>query len=144
MTHYMIEATRVWVGLAIDPKHILAVRDRILADRGWLMLLALVEEEGQKGSPELLIAGGGLGWGGLDDYKYVSDVMKQELTDRERITLTRFLMIRETEEWLDKLVEGVLVENGQPVELRDVQFGNVEVYRALIFHAQPAEVAARA
>jgi hypothetical protein len=126
----------------IDPKHLLALRDRIIADRGWLMLLALSEREGWKGRPELLIAGGGLGWGGLDDYKYVADVMKQELSRDEILTLTTFVLIRETNEWLQKLVERVRVENGEPVELRDVEFGDVEVRRAFIFHAQPAEVGA--
>jgi len=128
----------------IDPKHLLALRDRLITDRGSLMLLALAEREGWQGRPELLIAGGGLGSRLLDDSKYVADVMKQELTMDEILTLTTFVLVREENEWLHQLVERVRVENGDPVELRDVELGDVPVRRALIFHAQPAEVAARA
>jgi hypothetical protein len=126
----------------IEPKHIFAVRDRILGDRGWLMLLALSEKETSPGSWDLLIAGGGLGWGGLDDYKYIADVVKQELTQSEFFGLNAVVLIRDTNEWLQRLVERVHVDNGHPVEVRDEQFGDVDVRRALIFHAQPAEVGA--
>jgi hypothetical protein len=126
----------------IDPKHILALRDRIIADRGWLMLLALSEREGWTGRPELLIAGGGLGARGLDDYKYVAEVMKQELTTDEILTLTTYVLIREENEWLHKLVERVHVADGEPIELQNVELGEVQVRRALIFHAEPAPVGA--
>jgi hypothetical protein len=127
----------------IDPNHIYAIRDRILADRGWLMLLALSEKETSPGSWDLLIAGGGLS-SRLEDYQYVAELMKQELTNSEIFGLNAVVLIRDTNEWLQKLVERVHVGNGHPVEVRDVEFGEVSVRRALIFHAQPAEVAARA
>lgn len=126
----------------IDPKHVLALRDRLIRERGWLSFLAVAEREDMPGWWDLLIAGGGLPQGGLDNWKYVSDLLDQEFTAEELRKLTHFALLREENDWLQKLVDEVRVEGDEPVEVRDVEWGTVPVRRALIFHAQPAEVGA--
>lgn len=126
----------------IDPKHVFALRDRLIRDRGSLMFLALAEREGLTGTWDLLIAGGGFPEGGLDDWKYVGDVLDGVFTRSELLRLNQFTLIREGNDWLQKLVDEVHVEGDEPLEVRDVEWGTVPVRRALIFHAQPAEVGA--
>jgi hypothetical protein len=126
----------------IDSKHVLALRDRLIQDRGSLMFLALAEREDLTGTWDLLIAGGGFPDGGLDDWKYVADVLDQVFTRSELLSLNYFTLIREENDWLQQLVDETRVDGDKPVEVQNVEWGTMPVRRALIFHAQPAEVGA--
>ncbi len=126
----------------IDPNHILNVRRRLIADRGRLSFLALFEREDDPGRWDLLIAGGGLRSDTLADYEYVGRVLREELTRDELLKLTKFVLLSEDYEPVQKLVERVQVDGDQPVELEDFRFYEFLIRRALIFHAQPAEVGA--
>lgn len=126
----------------IDPKHIQNVRRRIIADRGYLTFLALLEREESRGLWDLLIAGGGLRSDTLDDYQYVFGVLKEELTHDELIQLSKFVLLPDDYEPAQKLARKVHVENGGPVELEDFRFYEFFIRRGLIFHAEPLEVGA--
>lgn len=126
----------------IDPTHIFALRDRLIRERGWLTFLALAEREELAGRWDLLIAGGGLPAGGLDDWQYVADLLDQVFTRDELLSLNYFALIGEGNEWLERLLDKMHVEGDQPLEVQNVEWGTMPVRRALIFHAQPAEVGA--
>lgn len=128
----------------IDPKHLQNVRRRILADRGRLEFLALFERDEEPGRWDLLIAGADLRSDTLADYKYVGQVLMEELTGDEMIQLVKFVLLPDDYEPVQKLLRRVQVDNGEPVELENFRFYEFLIRRALIFHAQPAEVAARA
>jgi hypothetical protein len=126
----------------IDPNHILNVRRRLIADRGRLSFLALFEREDDPGRWDLLIAGGGLRADTLADYEYVGRVLRQELTRDELLKLTKFVLLSEDYEPVQKLVERIQVDGDRLVELENFRFYEFLIRRALIFHAQPAEVGA--
>ena len=126
----------------IDPKHIQNVRRRIIADRGYLLFLALFERDEDPGWWDLLIAGGGLRSDTLTDYEYVGRLLQEELTRDERIQLAKFVLLSDDYEPVQKLLRRVQVDNGEPVELENFRFYEFLIRRALIFHAQPAEVGA--
>jgi len=126
----------------IDPKHIQNVRRRLIADRGYLIFLALFEREENPGRWDLLISGGGLRADTLADYEYVARVLKAELTTEEMLQLSKFVLLREDYEPAQKLARKVQVDDGEPVELEDFRFYEFFIRRALIFQLVPAEVGA--
>lgn len=126
----------------IDPKHLQNVRRRILADRGRLEFLALFERDEEPGRWDLLIAGADLRSDTLADYKYVGQILMEELTGDEMIQLVKFVLLPDDYEPVQKLLRRVQVDNGEPVELENFRFYEFLIRRALIFHAQPAEVGA--
>jgi hypothetical protein len=126
----------------IDPKHIQNVRRRLIADRGYLIFLALVEREDNPGWWDLLISGGGLRSDTLEDYRYVGRVLQEELTQDEMLKLTHFVLLREDYEPAQKLARKLHVDGGEPVELEDFRFYEFFIRRALIFQAVPLEVGA--
>jgi hypothetical protein len=126
----------------IKPKHIQNVRARLVADRGYLIFLALFERDEAPGRWDLLISGGGLRSDTLADYEYVGRVLQNELTLDEMLELTKFVLLREDYEPIQKLLRRVHVDGGEPVELENFRFYEFLIRRALIFHAEPAEVGA--
>ena len=126
----------------IDPKHIQNVRRRLIADRGYLIFLALLEREENPGRWDLLIAGGGLRSDTLADYEYVARVLKAELTTEEMLQLSKFVLLRDDYEPAQKLARKVQVDDGNPVELEDFRFYEFFIRRGLIFQAVPLEVGA--
>lgn len=126
----------------IDPKHILNVRRRLIADRGYLIFLALFERDEEPGWWDLLIVGGGLRSDTLADYEYVFRILKEELTQDELVRLTKFVLLRDDYEPVQKLAQKVQVDNGQPVELENFRFYEFLIRRALIFQLVPAAVGA--
>ncbi len=126
----------------IDPKHLQNVRRRILTDRGRLEFLALFERDEEPGRWDLLIAGADLRSDTLADYKYVGRVLMEELTSDEMVQLVKFVLLPDDYEPIQKLLRRVQVDNGEPVELENFRFYEFLIRRALIFHAQPAEVGA--
>jgi hypothetical protein len=126
----------------IDPKHLQNVRRRIIADRGGLAFLALFERDEDPGRWDLLIAGAGLRSDTLTDYEYVGRVLMDELTTDEMVQLVKFVLLPDDYEPVEKLLRRVQVDNGEPVELENFRFYEFLIRRALIFHAQPAEVGA--
>ena len=126
----------------IDPKHLQNVRRRIIADRGRLNFLALLERDEDPGRWDLLIAGAGLRSDTLADYEYVGRVLMDELTTSEMLELVKFVLLPEDYEPVQKILQRVHVEGDEVVELENVRFYEFLIRRALIFHAQPAEVGA--
>lgn len=126
----------------IDPKHIQNVRRRLVADRGYLTFLALFEREEDPGWWDLLIAGGGLRSDTLSDYEYVARVLRDELTREEMVQIAKAVLLPDDYEPIQKLLKRVGVVNGEPVELENFRFYEFLIRRALIFHAEPAEVGA--
>lgn len=128
----------------IEPRHIQNLRRRLIADRGYLLFLALFERDEAPGRWDLLISGGGLRPNTLADYEYVGRLLNNELTLEEMLELTKFVVLREDYEPIQKLLKRVQVENDEPVELENFRFYEFLIRRALIFHAAPAAVAAQA
>jgi len=128
----------------IEPKHIQNVRRRLIADRGYLIFLGLFERDDEPGWWDLLISGGGLRPNTLADYEYVGRLLNEELPLDEMLQLTKFVVLREDYEPIQKLLKRVQVEDGEPVELENFRFYEFLIRRALIFHAAPAAVAAQA
>ncbi|HYC88831.1 MAG TPA: hypothetical protein VEO54_06440 [Thermoanaerobaculia bacterium] len=126
----------------IEPKHIQNLRRRLIADRGYLLFLALFERDEAPGTWDLLISGGGLRSNTLADYEYVGRLLNETLTLDEMLELTKFVVLREDYEPIQKLLKRVHVEDDEPVELENFRFYEFLIRRALIFHAAPAEVGA--
>ena len=126
----------------IDPKHMQNVRRRLIADRGYLIFLALLERDDNPGRGDLLIAGGGLRSDTLADYEYVARVLREELTTDEMLKLSKFVLLRDDYEPAQKLAQKLHVDDGEPVELEDFRFYEFFIRRALIFQAVPLEVGA--
>jgi hypothetical protein len=126
----------------IDPKHLQNVRRRLIEDRGCLEFLALFERDEDPGRWDLLIAGGGLRSDTLADYEYVGRVLMDELTTNEMLELVKFVLLPEDYEPVHKILRRVRVEDDDVVELENFRFYEFLIRRALIFHAQPAEVGA--
>lgn len=126
----------------IDPKHIQNLRRRIIADRGYLVFLALFERDTDPGWWDLLIAGGGLRSDTLDDYRYVGRLLREELAREEMLRLTKFVLLPDDYEPAQKLAQKVQVDDGEPVELEDFRFYKFFIRRALIFQLVPAAVGA--
>jgi hypothetical protein len=126
----------------IDPKHIQNVRRRIIAERGYLIFIALFEREDNPGWWDLLIAGGGLRSDTLADYEYVGRLLREELPREELLRLSKFVLLPDDYEPAQKLARKVQVDDGEPVELEDFRFYQFFVRRALIFQLVPAAVGA--
>jgi hypothetical protein len=126
----------------IDPRHIQNVRRRIIADRGYLVFLALFERDDNPGWWDLLIAGGGLRSDTLADYEYVGRMLREELTRDELIKVSKFVLLPDDYEPAQKLARKVHVDGGEPVELEDFRFYEFFIRRGLIFQLVPAEVGA--
>jgi hypothetical protein len=126
----------------IDPKHIQNVRRRIIADRGYLIFLALFEREDNPGWWDLLIAGGGLRSDTLADYEYVGRILRDELPRNELIRLSKFVLLPDDYEPAQKLARKVQIDDGEPIELEDFRFYQFFIRRALIFQLVPAAVGA--
>jgi hypothetical protein len=126
----------------IDPKHIQNLRRRIIADRGYLIFLALFEREDFQGMWDLLIAGGGLRSDTLAEYEYVARIMREELTRDEMVQIIKFVLLPDDYEPAQKLARKVQVDDGEPVELEDFRFHQFLIRRALIFQLVPAAVGA--
>jgi hypothetical protein len=126
----------------IEPEHIQNVRRRLIADRGPLTFLALLERDEEPGWWDLLIAGGDLRSDTLADYEYVADVLRAELTREEMVRLAKVVLLPEDYEPIQKLLKRVRVEDGEPVELEYFRFHEFLIRHALIFQAAPAAVGA--
>jgi hypothetical protein len=123
----------------IEPKHMECMRDRLIADRGDLTLFALFQPEEANRAWDLVIAGGGLRPGDLDDYRYIAEVMEQCLTLSERLQLRMFTVISEDYDQVDRLLRKVNVNRGEPVELENFNFYQFLIRNAVIFHAHRSE-----
>ena len=126
----------------IDPKHIENLGRRIIADRGYLIFLALFELEDYPRMWDLLIAGGGLRSDTLADYEYIGRLMQEELTREERIHISKFVLLPDDYEPAQKLARTIHLDDGNPVELEDFRFYQFFVRRGLIFQLVPVEVGA--
>ncbi|HYI10113.1 MAG TPA: hypothetical protein VEK57_13720 [Thermoanaerobaculia bacterium] len=125
----------------IDFGHVKQMRDRLIRERGGLTLLALFEREDRRRIWDLIVAGGGLRDDSYDDYHVVGRAMQETFDPDEMMEVAKIVLLPADYDPVVELVNRVQV-NGEPVEVRNFEFFQFDIRRALIFHAEPVEVGA--
>lgn len=130
----------------IDPEHLFAARDRLIAERGSLTLLALFDREDSLGKWDLLVAGGGLRADSLDDYHQIGRILLESLTTEEMVSTEKMVILPADYPPVVEVVERAHeAGNGTKViELQDFDFYQFHIRRALVFHAEPVQVGVHA
>jgi hypothetical protein len=128
----------------IDPEHLFKVRDRLIAERGSLTLLALFDREDSLGKWDLLVAGGGLREDMLEGYQHVGKILLDCLTTEEMVSMEKMVILPADYPPVLEVVERAheVGVGTKVIELYNFDFYQFRIRRALVFHAAPVEVAA--
>jgi hypothetical protein len=128
----------------IEPDHLFAARQRLIAERGSLALLALFDREDSLGKWDLLVAGGGLRDDSLEDYRHVGRILLETLTTEEMVSIEKMVILPADYPPVVEVIERAhdVGVGSKVIELYNFDFYQFRIRRALIFQAEPVAVGA--
>jgi hypothetical protein len=125
----------------IDRSKFAQIRNEIIAEKGDLALLALFLREGAEDRWDLLVSASWLERDEASGLRYLTKKLLGKLSEREMLELSRIVVIEQDDPGLRKLLRDTVAEDGDIIEVENVQFAGLSLSRAIIFEARATTLA---